>query len=386
MKINITMRRILIYKPSTELVISSIHCEGMNATTKTYSSNSTYVDPLGEAGKIIYPAIGTIMFLAIVFNITGVVLMLKSKELRKHSQNFIYMIISMTELFIDVFYLLMVFWKQRVLYVCGIFFFLYTVGRHNVIIHLIYLCVERFCAVNPSLHRTFQRMITIKSRLIFLGLSMVASCILVLPPIILYATPEPYDCGVAHIFAENTGFVLGINRTVFSIELLFIFTIYIYLVKKIKTINNSVHPITVVRTVEEHGTLSSLKENSRNPSTLITTTTLNSKPSEVLCNPDRSTGCSSQENDKYSQNRIQVSSIPKKSKWKLKAFKMLKCAILTTIIPSTPLIFIHILILIKPSLRNHFLDLIISLCNISHAIIYPLVFMITVKQCKCTKR
>lgn len=355
----------------------------MNTTTET---NASYVDPLGETGKIIYPTIGTIMFLAIVFNITGIALMLKSKELRKHSQNFIYMIISMTELFIDVFYLMMVFWKQRVLYVCGIFFFLYTVGRHNVIIHLIYLCVERFCAVNPSLNRTFQRMITIKSRLIFLALSMVASCILFLPPIILYATPEPNDCGVAQIFAENGGLVLGVNRTVYSVELIFIFTIYIYLVKKIKTINSSVHPITVLRTVKEHGTLSSFKENSQNPSMFITTTASSSKPSEVLCNPDRSTACSSQENDKYLQNRIQFSSIPKKSKWKLKAFKMLKCAILTTIIPSTPLIFINILILIKPSLRNHFLDLIISLCNISHAIIYPLVFMITVKQCKCTKR
>lgn len=201
----------------------------MNTTTET---NASYVDPLGETGKIIYPTIGTIMFLAIVFNITGIALMLKSKELRKHSQNFIYMIISMTELFIDVFYLMMVFWKQRVLYVCGIFFFLYTVGRHNVIIHLIYLCVERFCAVNPSLNRTFQRMITIKSRLIFLALSMVASCILFLPPIILYATPEPNDCGVAQIFAENGGLVLGVNRTVYSVELIFIFTIYIYLVKK----------------------------------------------------------------------------------------------------------------------------------------------------------
>lgn len=355
----------------------------MNTTTKNHS---IYVDPLGDAGKVIYPTIGTIMFLAIVFNITGVVLMLKSRELRKHSQNFIYIVVSMTELFLDVFYLLMVFWKQRVLYVCGIFFFLYTVGRHNVITHLIYLCVERFCAVNPSLNRTFQRMITIKSRLIFLGVSLVASCILFLPMIILYATQDPNDCGVAQIFKEKTGLVLGINRTVYSIELLFIFTIYIYLVRKIKTINNSVHPITVVRTVEEQSNLSSIKENSRNPSTFITTTTLNSKPSEVLCNPDRSTACSSQDNDKYSQNRVQVSSIPRKSKWKLRAFKMLKCAILTTIIPSTPLIFIQILILIKPSFRNHFLDLIISLCNISHAIIYPLVFMINVKQCKCTKR
>lgn len=40
----------------------------MNTTTK---NNSIYVDPLGDAGKIIYPTIGTIMFLAIVFNITG---------------------------------------------------------------------------------------------------------------------------------------------------------------------------------------------------------------------------------------------------------------------------------------------------------------------------
>lgn len=48
-------------------------------------NNFIYVDLFGDVGKIIYFIIGIIMFFVIVFNIIGVVLMLKSREFWKYS-------------------------------------------------------------------------------------------------------------------------------------------------------------------------------------------------------------------------------------------------------------------------------------------------------------
>lgn len=359
----------------------------MNSTEEHLVKNVTYEDPLGpEVGKFVYPAIGGLMFLAILFNTTGILLMLKSRDLRKHSQNFIFMIISVTELLIDVFYLFQVFWKSEIQYVCGIAFFLYTMGRHNVITHLIYLCVERFCAVKPVLNNMFQRMIRIKCRLIFLAISLISSCVLFLPTVIMYANPVTHACGVIDIFGEKHGFVLGMNRTVFCVELLFVSVIYIYLVKKIKSLNNVIHVQTAP--VAQSRTIPTTKDNASNPSSNNPpqTFSMTSKCSSVK---DGQTCCdqtmtSSNKDSEYSY-QSQTNSMPK-GRWRLRAFKMLRCAILTTVVPSIPLFFIQLMTLIRPSLRSPLLDLFISLCNISHAIIYPLVFMVTVKQCKCKRQ
>lgn len=322
--------------------------------------------------------------------------MMKNKELRKHNQNMIYMIITLTELLIDVFYLFLVFWRKDVPYVCSIVFFLYTAGRHNVILHLLYLCVERLCAVNMSLNKIFRRMIKKKSRLIFSGISLAVSCLLFLPTIVTFGKLVSHSCGPDMLFEENAGLILRINRAIFSVEIIVIFIIYLYLVKRINILSRIVHPENVppINNTEQttHATSSrntektTVTEMKVIPTTSSTTAERQKPKSKATFNEKSSTAVKSDDKQKQpSQDHVQ--SVQTKSrKWKLKTFKMLSYSILVIVLPSIPMLVMQLVTAIQPSLRNPFTDLIISLCNILHAIIYPLVFVIHVKHCKCQRR
>jgi hypothetical protein len=66
--------------------------------------------------------------------------------------------------------------------------------------------------------------------------------------------------------------------------------------------------------------------------------------------------------------------------WKLRAFKMVRNTFLSTLIPSTPMIVSQIVGYIRPDLLNETVDTVISLCNVAHAIVFPLLFIVTVKN------
>jgi hypothetical protein len=65
--------------------------------------------------------------------------------------------------------------------------------------------------------------------------------------------------------------------------------------------------------------------------------------------------------------------------WKLRAYKMVKYTFLSTIIPSVPMVVSQIVGYIRPDILNETVDTVISLCNIVHAILFPLMFVLTVK-------
>lgn len=73
-------------------------------------------------------------------------------------------------------------------------------------------------------------------------------------------------------------------------------------------------------------------------------------------------------------------------KWKPRTLKMLRSSILTTVIPSIPMLGLQTGEYFDPNFMNPSLDVVISLFNVLHAIIFPLVFIVTVKKPKCCMR
>ena len=102
--------------------------------------------------SIITVAVGLTSFLAIILNITGMSFMLLDKGLRKRNQNIAFFIIAVSEMFVDMMYLPIVFWKSNGENLCFVIYIFISIGRNNVFAHLLYLCFERFNIVYLFFH------------------------------------------------------------------------------------------------------------------------------------------------------------------------------------------------------------------------------------------
>jgi hypothetical protein len=66
--------------------------------------------------------------------------------------------------------------------------------------------------------------------------------------------------------------------------------------------------------------------------------------------------------------------------WKLRAYKMVKYTFFSTTIPSVPMVVTQIVGYIRPDLLNETIDTVITFCNVVHAIVFPLMFVLTIKR------
>lgn len=132
-------------------------------------SNASFVDPFEGRKMIVYSFLGTVMTLAISLNIVNCVVMFKNKDLRKHNQFFVYITISLTEAFICVLFIVIIFWRQDgVEYFCVSIFLLLTIGREIIQVHLLCLCLERYFTLSVSLIHVFRKVTSVKGRLVIL--------------------------------------------------------------------------------------------------------------------------------------------------------------------------------------------------------------------------
>lgn len=112
---------------------------------------------------------------SVLLNFAALFFMMKDKGLRRHSQYLMFMIISSTEIVIDIFYLCLFYWNRTFVHFCHVLLVVLIIRRNNVFFHLMYLCVERLCAITVSLQKVFQILINSRNRVIFLGISLFAS-------------------------------------------------------------------------------------------------------------------------------------------------------------------------------------------------------------------
>lgn len=342
-------------------------------------SNKTFVEPF-DYGTV-YPILGTILSVAIILNIVSCVIMMKNKDLRKHRQFFVYTTISLTEVFIDALYIVKLFWRRRdVEYFCMIIFLLVSLGREKIQLHLLSLCIERCFALNVSLNNLFRKMVTNKGRLTTFIFCLTLSIIIIAPPVFLYADKYSYACGPATLFGKNSRSVLRYYRTVFSLQVVSVFGMYLYVTKKVSSLtapNAHSTDISHSRTV--------IVKPRRKLETVFNDSSQETKQVTL------SSGASTSKTVQGSKGKLQIlkqSKHPHHQKqrdrqygqWKPRTLSMLRSAIFTTVIPSLPTLGLQIGDYINPRFMNTALDVFISLCNVLHAIIFPLIFIVTVKK------
>ena len=215
------------------------------------------------------------------------------------------------------------------------------------------MCFERFCALKLSLRRLFNTLITLKTRIIFLVCSLTVSFIFFSIPVILYSNRWAATCGIRDIFGEHARFFLNYTRTTYSIEIVLTSVMYLYISKKMNAITapkpsparQGQHVLNTVTQFNESGMVRPTQTTSAHIPLEVPTSTTNT--------------------------------------WRYRSIKMMRLAIITTVVPSLPMLISQVIGFIKPDILNRPIDAIISLCNVCHAICLPMTFMVSVKKPKC---
>lgn len=351
----------------------------------------------------VYPLLGTVMTLAILLNIVNCVVMIKNKDLRKHNQFFVYITISLTEAFVDVLYMVIFFWRQGGLeYFCVFIFLLLTIGREIIQVHLLCLCVERYFALSVSLVHVFRKVTTVKGRLVILVLCIILSFVVFAPISFIHANKDVYSCGPDTLFGNHARFVLRFSRTIYSLQVLAMLGIYLCVVKKIRTftvpnstgVSCSRHVHINVQSFNSESKSKPMLNNYNQHMKGINKTLTKLKSTIKVTNMSNPTNSQTGQQTNANSNTCTMSthpnfkteSIKQATRWKPRTLKMLRSAIFATVIPSIPMLVLQTGDYFNPNFMNASLDVVISLCNALHAFVFPLVFIVTVKQLKCCQK
>lgn len=355
-------------------------------------SNKTYVDPFDYT--TVYPILGTIVSVAILLNVISCMIMIKNKDLRKNRQFFVYITISLTEIISDALYIVILFWRrENAEFFCLFIFLFFCLGRENIQLQLLCLCVERCFALNVSLNDIFRKMVTVKGRLTAFVSCVVISSLIMAPIVSIYAHKDSYACGPATLFENNSRLVLRYIRTVLSLQIVFMLGVYLYVTKKVQTLTA---PNLNSTDVSQVGSVQSKAENKME--TVLTGSSRDTKENSKTCVTQTTSATTSnaetvQKTDKESPKQsihphLYNNSKRQGGKWKPRTLNMLRSVILTTVFPSIPMLGLQIVDYINPRFMNTTHDVIISLCNVLHAVVFPLIFIMTVKNitCMCCKK
>lgn len=364
-------------------------------------SNASFVDPFEGRKMIVYSFLGTVMTLAISLNIVNCVVMIKNKDLRKHNQFIVYITISLTEAFIGVLFIVIIFWRQDgVEYFCVSIFLLLTIGREIIQVHLLCLCLERYFALSVSLIHVFRKLTSVKGRLVILLVCIILSFVVFAPVAFIHANKDVYSCGPDTLFGTNARFVLRFSRTIYSVQVLAMLGIYLCVIKKIRTlilpsstgVSFSRHVVINVQSFNSESKSKPMLNNCSQELKDITKTLNNVKPTSVKDNLSDSSNLQTVQQTKANLTAMSkhpisnTKSIKQGKSWKPRTLKMLRTAIFATVIPSIPMLALQIGDYLNPTFMNASLDVVISLCNVFHSFVFPLVFIVTVKQPKCCKK
>lgn len=353
----------------------------VNSSVIDYTTNEALLDPFVNQ-RYVYFILAIIMGVSIALNVMVVVLLTKEKYLRKRSQYLVFSIISVSEIFNDVLYLMLLFLRQYEDYMCMLIFLVYSVNRHNVFIHLVYLCVERYCALRISSRNLFTKMTKVKTRLVFLCCSFSATSALLLPMFLLHSKKSTTGCGVMNLFGTNATVMLNLIRIIFSMEAITISVLYFYISKKIRMLVSS-QTISSTNPYTEETQTSRLQndQSAQGPSGKRVISTNKFKANTVA-------GRTTSDEPKAKTERQTTDSSEARQggdKWKLKAFYILRTNVVVTVILSLPMFVFQILSFIKPSTyTDPKVNIALSVSNILHAVLFPLLSIVQLKKGRTT--
>lgn len=120
---------------------------------------------------------------------------------------------------------------------CGVLlyitFLLYIIGRISIQVHLLCLCIERCFALSVFLFNVFRKLTTLKGRLVISVVCIILSIVIFAAIVFLYSIKDFYSCGPETLFESHVRFIFRYCRTVFSLQIILMIGIYLYIAKKI---------------------------------------------------------------------------------------------------------------------------------------------------------
>lgn len=344
-------------------------------------------------------ALGTLS-LAIIINLIVCVIISTDKAMKNNHQRTIFLTISIDEIIVESMLIFVMFWTEGGIW-CDIFFNVYMICRMTTYSLLLYLCLERLLAVYPDKNFIFQKFRSQNGRILYLMASLLLASMIYIP-MSAFSTngiAEPNPKGGCKSISYSR--VSAITRFLLATYAVIILGIYSFLMRKIKNQHTkfpskqSMRQSKKVYETKNFTTTVQIPPNVSDQIEMKQTTSAIPNPKTVFAiasiqkqeNGQKVSGTSEKNGlqvDEGNSNHIKASN---QRAWQKRANRVLRNAVLGITVPSILMVGLQIVLMALPNGDTKSIDIaVVTLLSVfSPAILYPFLFIFSVKGCKPRK-
>lgn len=344
-------------------------------------------------------ALGTLS-LAIIINLIVCVIISTDKAMKNNHQRTIFLTISIDEIIVESMLIFVMFWTEGGIW-CDIFFNVYMICRMTTYSLLLYLCLERLLAVYPDKNFIFQKFRSQNGRILYLMASLLLASMIYIP-MSAFSTngiAEPNPKGGCKSISYSR--VSAITRFLLATYAVIILGIYSFLMRKIKNQHTkfpskqSMRQSKKIYETKNFTTTVQIPPNVSDQIEMKQTTSAIPNPKTVFAiasiqkqeNGQKVSGTSEKNGlqvDEGNSNHIKASN---QRAWQKRANRVLRNAVLGITVPSILMVGLQIVLMALPNGDTKSIDIaVVTLLSVfSPAILYPFLFIFSVKGCKPRK-
>lgn len=344
-------------------------------------------------------ALGTLS-LAIIINLIVCVIISTDKAMKNIHQRAIFLTISIDEIIVESMLIFVMFWTEGGIW-CDIFFNVYMICRMTTYSLLLYLCLERLLAVYPDKNFIFQKFRSQNGRILYLMASLLLASMIYIP-MSAFSTngiAEPNPKGGCKSISYSR--VSAITRFLLATYAVIILGIYSFLMRKIKNQHTkfpskqSMRQSKKIYETKNFTTTVQIPPNVSDQIEMKQTTSAIPNPKTVFAiasiqkqeNGQKVSGTSEKNGlqvDEGDSNHIKASN---QRAWQKRANRVLRNAVLGITVPSILMVGLQIVLMALPNGDTKSIDIaVVTLLSVfSPAILYPFLFIFSVKGCKPRK-
>lgn len=344
-------------------------------------------------------ALGTLS-LAIIINLIVCVIISTDKAMKNNHQRAIFLTISIDEIIVESMLIFVMFWTEGGIW-CDIFFNVYMICRMTTYSLLLYLCLERLLAVYPDKNFIFQKFRSQNGRILYLMASLLLASMIYIPMSAFSSNgiAEPNPKGGCKSISYSR--VSAITRFLLATYAVIILGIYSFLMRKIKNQHTkfpskqSMRQSKKIYETKNFTTTVQIPPNVSDQIEMKQTTSAIPNPKTVFAiasiqkqeNGQKVSGTSEKNGlqvDEGNSNHIKASN---QRAWQKRANRVLRNAVLGITVPSILMVVLQIVLMALPNGDTKSIDIaVVTLLSVfSPAILYPFLFIFSVKGCKPRK-
>lgn len=344
-------------------------------------------------------ALGTLS-LAIIINLIVCVIISTDKAMKNNHQRTIFLTISIDEIIVESMLIFVMFWTEGGIW-CDIFFNVYMICRMTTYSLLLYLCLERLLAVYPDKNFIFQKFRSQNGRILYLMASLLLASMIYIPMSAFSSNgiAEPNPKGGCKSISYSR--VSAITRFLLATYAVIILGIYSFLMRKIKNQHTkfpskqSMRQSKKIYETKNFTTTVQIPPNVSDQIEMKQTTSAIPNPKTVFAiasiqkqeNGQKVSGTSEKNGlqvDEGNSNHIKASN---QRAWQKRANRVLRNAVLGITVPSILMVGLQIVLMALPNGDTKSIDIaVVTLLSVfSPAILYPFLFIFSVKGCKPRK-